>query len=221
VDETPALRQQVSELTHSRTAAGEAEVHTLRRLERDLHDGAQQRLVTAALGLRLAEQKLTPDADPQLRALLSSSAEGLDAALVELRELARGIHPAVLTEAGLLAAVHALAARCPIPVELAAPLLPRLPEAVEATAYFVVAEALTNVIKHARARRVRLTLTQDGGSLLVRVEDDGVGSAEIIGGSGLQGLRDRVAALDGELTVRSVPGAGTWVAATLPCDGAR
>lgn len=215
------VRAQLAEVRESRArivAAGDA---ARRRLERDLHDGAQQRLVTAALGLRLAEQKLGPDADPQLRALLTGSADGLNAALAELRELARGIHPAILTEAGLLAAIDALAARCPIPVDLIAPALPRLPDAVEATAYFVVAEALTNVAKHAHARQVRITVAHGSGELLVQVQDDGAGSAEINAGSGLQGLQDRVAAVDGELTVTSAPGAGTSVVATLPCGGAR
>ena len=117
--------------------------------------------------------------------------------------------------------MEALAARCPIPVELTAPGLPRLPESVEAAAYFVVAEALTNIAKHAHASQARITLAYGSGELVVRIEDDGVGSSEITGGSGPQGLQDRVAALDGGLTVTSVPGSGPSVVATLPCGGAR
>ncbi|TWP50818.1 sensor histidine kinase [Lentzea tibetensis] len=182
-----------------------------RRVERDLHDGAQQRLVVVALGIQLARERAD---DPELAALLADTAEGVTAAITELRELARGIHPALLAESGLGPAIAELATRSPLPVELSVDDLPRLPATVEATAYFVVAEALTNVLKHARATAARVQLSLRGNALSVEVTDDGVGGAQVRDGSGLAGLRDRVRALDGELTVRDA--AGTAVVAEIP-----
>jgi signal transduction histidine kinase len=213
---TAEVSAQLAEVHASRARLVSLTDDERRRVERDLHDGAQQRLVTVALGLRLARRQLGPDGDPEVAALLSATAEGVDAAMVELRELARGIHPALLTEEGLVAALTDLADRAPLPVTLTAPLVPRLPAAVEATVYFVVSEALTNALKHASADRVDVRLQLTGQRLRVDVVDDGVGGASITTASGLHGLRDRVRALGGELHVQSEPGAGTTVVAELP-----
>ena len=191
--------------------AGDAE---RRRLERNLHDGAQQRLVTLSLSLRVAEAKLHDD--PDAAAVLARAADELALALSELRELARGIHPAVLTDHGLGAALNALATRAPLPVDLVVTLGERLPEAVEATAYYVVAEALTNVAKYADATGATVSVTPADGRLLVEVRDNGVGGVNIANGSGLRGLRDRVEALRGTLQIESHPGRGTLVAAAIP-----
>jgi signal transduction histidine kinase len=190
-----------------------------RRVERNLHDGAQQRLVTVALGIQLARQQLD-HADPStVDSLLAATADDVRAAIAELRRLARGIHPALLTEAGLVPAIGELVERTSLPVTLTVPEpLPRLPAPVEATAYFVVAEALTNALKYADASRAEVHIRLVGNRLRVAVVDDGVGGAEPVPGSGLYGLRDRVRALDGELTVRTVagPGTGTEVIAEIP-----
>jgi PAS domain S-box-containing protein len=193
--------------------AGDAE---RRRLERNLHDGAQQRLVALALTLRLCESRLSGIADPDSRALIQRANEELAAALAELRELARGIHPAILTDRGLVPALEMLATRPSIPVELSAPLDDRLPGPVEAAAYYIVAEALTNASKHARATHVRVQVTRADGAALVEVADDGVGGANERGGSGLRGLCDRVEALGGTLELQSPAGAGTTLRARIP-----
>jgi len=194
-------------------AAGDA---ARRRLERDLHDGAQQHLVALAATLRLARMRL--DADPPATGeLLDTAMEGLHAATGELRELARGIHPAVLTEGGLRPAIAGLAGRVALPVDVAGVAADRLPAAVEATAYFVVAEALTNVVRHAGATHAEVSVTPRGDVLIVRVSDDGRGGAGLDRGSGLAGLADRVAAAGGSLTVESAAGAGTIVRAEIPC----
>jgi signal transduction histidine kinase len=192
-------------------AAGDAE---RRRLERNLHDGAQQRLVALSLSLRLAQSKL--QADPEAaNAVLEASREELAAALDELRELARGIHPAILTDRGLSAALDAVAARSPIPVELDITEEP-LPEPVGAAAYYVIAEALANVVKYARASEVKVRVGRDDECARISVEDDGVGGADARDGSGLRGLADRVAALEGTLEVHSPPGGGTRITAEIP-----
>ena len=193
-------------------AVGDAE---RQRLERNLHDGAQQRLVALALTLRICEQRLA-DADAGALELVRQAGAELAGALEELRELARGIHPAILTERGLVAALQMLAGRCGIPVDLSAELEDRLPAPVEAAAYYIVAEALTNATKHAAAARVRVDVRQLDGEALVEVADDGVGGAERSGGSGLRGLADRVDALGGELELVSPAGAGTLLRARLP-----
>jgi signal transduction histidine kinase len=192
--------------------AGDAE---RRRLERNLHDGAQQRLATLALTLRRIEQRLHGDA--AVAGLLAEAREELALALEELRELARGIHPAVLTERGLVAAVEGLARRSPIPVELDVDLArsPAGPE--EAAAYYVVSEALANVIKYAGASVVHVRMTCRDGDGVVEVEDDGVGGADAGKGSGLRGLADRVEALGGRFELQSPPGGGTVVRASIPC----
>jgi signal transduction histidine kinase len=191
-------------------------LHERRRLERDLHDGAQQRLVSLALTLRMAREKLGPDAGEAGR-LLDRSRQELDEALEEIRELARGIHPAVLSERGLGAAVEALAHRAPLPVEVGEVPAQRLAEQVELTAYFVVSEALTNVAKHASATHVSVTVTNGNGRLAVEVSDDGVGGADIALGTGLRGLSDRLATIEGRLDVESEPGRGTTLRASIPC----
>jgi signal transduction histidine kinase len=194
--------------------AGDAE---RRRLERNLHDGAQQRLVTLALVLRLAESRLTDD--PVAAAeLLGRASEELALGLEELRELARGIHPAILTDRGLTPAVEALATRATLPVEVHGMPSERLPEAIEAAAFYVVSEALANVAKYASASRARVEVALDDGLLVVEVSDDGVGGADAGKGSGLRGLADRVEALGGGLRVSSEPGQGTTVRAELPMD---
>jgi PAS domain S-box-containing protein len=186
-----------------------------RRLERNLHDGAQQRLVTLSLSLRLALAKL--DSDPEgARAAFAAAGDELALALEELRELARGLHPAVLTDRGLRAAVEMLAGRSPVPVEVAEIPDDRLPEAVEAAAYYLIAEALTNVAKYARASMVRVRVAARDASVLVEVSDDGVGGADPAGGSGLRGLADRVEALGGSLDVASPAGTGTSLRAEIP-----
>ncbi|ABW16033.1 integral membrane sensor signal transduction histidine kinase [Parafrankia sp. EAN1pec] len=215
------VRAQLTEVRASRVRIVAAADEQRRRIERDLHDGAQQQLVTAALILRLARDRLGPaPPDPELGTLLRRAADGLEAAVKELRELARGIHPAVLTEAGLLPALRTLAARSAFPVQIVdGPALPPLPDPVAATAYFVAAEAVTNAAKHARANQIHVHVRTSGNRLLVTVADDGVGGADMSAGTGLLGLRDRTAALDGSLVVRSLPGAGTSVHAELPLEG--
>jgi signal transduction histidine kinase len=187
-----------------------------RQLERDLHDGAQQRLVSLAIILRMAQEKLDPDAG-EARDLLDRSRHELDEALKEIRELARGIHPTVLTDRGLGAAVEALAHRAPLPVEVGETPAQALPEQVELAAYFVVSEALTNVAKHASATYASVTVTSGAARLSVEVSDDGVGGADIALGTGLRGLGDRLAAIGGELDVDSKPGHGTTLRASIPC----
>jgi len=178
------------ELADSRARIVQAGDDERRRLERNLHDGAQQRLVALSLELRLVERKLT-GGDPMAGELLKQASEDLAGALEELRELARGIHPAILSDKGLVPALEMLAGRATIPVELCAALDGRLPPPVEAAAYYLVAEALTNAAKHARASCVNVNVTRANGRAVVEVADDGVGGADLRGGSGLRGLRDR------------------------------
>jgi signal transduction histidine kinase len=192
--------------------AGDAE---RRRLERNLHDGAQQRLVTLALVLRLAESRLSDDL-PAAAELLAQASDELALSLEELRELARGIHPAILTDRGLTPALEALATRATLPVEVNGLPPERLPEPIEAAAYYVVSESLTNVAKYASASRARVDLARADGVFVVEVSDDGVGGADAGRGSGLRGLADRVEALGGRLSVLSEPGQGTTVRAELP-----
>jgi signal transduction histidine kinase len=196
----------------STIAAADAE---RRRLERNLHDGAQQRLVSLALDLRAVEAHLTNDPDAARRKL-ASAREELALALEELRDLARGMHPAVLRHRGLGPALNALAARAPEPVRVAALPGERLPEPVEAAAYYVVAEALTNVSRHARATSVTVSVTRTGDRARIEVRDDGSGGADPGHGSGLRGLADRLEALGGRLELHSPPGAGTALIGELP-----
>jgi signal transduction histidine kinase len=209
------LRARVEQLHASRARIVEAGTAERRRLERDLHDGAQQRLVSLSLTLRLAQARVATD-PVAAGELVAAAQEELTLALAELRELARGIHPAVLSDRGLGAALEALAGRSPVPVRLAAMPGDRLPEAVEAAAYFVVAEALTNVVKYADASNATISVTRHNGTAVVEVTDDGVGGADPRRGTGLRGLADRVAALDGHLALDSEPGRGTRLRAEIP-----
>jgi signal transduction histidine kinase len=209
------LRAHVDELHASRARIVSAGYAERQRLERDLHDGAQQRLMALGINLRLARNRITDDAEAA--ALLDASLEELNEATAELRELARGIHPAVLTDRGLTAALNGLAGRSPVPVQLVQTPDERLPSSVESAVYFVVAEALTNVARYAQARTVSVTVVRTNGQVDVAVSDDGVGGADPAHGSGLRGLSDRVAALDGRLELTSDNGDGTTVRALIPC----
>jgi signal transduction histidine kinase len=207
------VRAQLAEVRASRgriVAAADAE---RRRIERNLHDGAQQRLVTLSLTLGLAASRDTAaNSDALSRAL-----DEVEEAIVELRELARGIHPTLLREEGLETAVEALARRTPLPVSVEGSVGDRLPDPVELAAYFVVSEALTNVVKHASASEATVRLGRKADTLRVVVEDDGVGGARAAADSGLAGLRDRLEALDAKLVIESEPGRGTTVLAEIPC----
>lgn len=207
---------QLDEVRASRARILQAGDDERRRLERDLHDGAQQRLLAIGMALQLARDQTdagAPGAD-----LLREAEVELEAALVELRQLARGIHPAVLSDQGLVGAVRSAAARVSIPVDVSAPPAVNANEVVEKTAYFVVCEALQNVAKHAHATRATVTIVQDGGTVCVEVRDDGAGGATEGAGSGLTGLRDRVEAVGGTFAVESATNAGTIVTALLPCE---
>jgi signal transduction histidine kinase len=209
------LQARLVELRESRARIVEAGYAERRRVERDLHDGAQQRLVALALDLRMARGKL--DEDPATAAeLLEDATLELAAATEELRELARGLHPPVLTDRGLVAALEALAGRSPIPVSVEADGAERAPPSAAAAAYFVASEALTNVVRHAQAQQAMVRVGRADGRLCVEIRDDGRGGADPTGGSGLRGLSDRVAALDGSLEVESPPGRGTVVRAVIP-----
>jgi signal transduction histidine kinase len=201
------------QLAASRARIVQAGDQERRRIERNLHDGAQQRLVALALSLRMAQTALA--ADPRAAALLAQASGELQLTLEELRELARGIHPAVLSDRGLAAALEALAGRCAVPVDLEVP-QERLPEQVEATSYYLVAESLTNIAKYAGATEASVTVRREGDCLHVEVRDDGVGGADMERGTGLRGLADRVEALHGTLRIESPAGAGTRVAAVIP-----
>jgi signal transduction histidine kinase len=208
------LEARVEELRASRARLVEAGDAERRRLERDLHDGAQSRLVAVALLLKSAQNRAGED--PKLTGLLERAHAELQTSLGELRELARGIHPAVLTDRGLEPALRTLADRVPVPVALEADVQDRLPPPVEIAAYFVVSEALQNVTKYANAQSASVELKRVDGVVCVEIRDDGVGGADAAGGSGLRGLEDRVAALDGTLSVDSPPGRGTRLRAEIP-----
>jgi signal transduction histidine kinase len=210
------LRAKVQELRSSRERMLRIGLEERRRLERDLHDGAQQRLVSMALNMRLARASLQRD-PAAAEQLLDTAGEELESALDELRELARGIHPAVLSDRGLDTALETLARRAPVPVELERLPGARLPEAIELAAYFVVAEALTNVAKYAQASHASVSVERHNGRLLVEVADDGVGGANPADGTGLRGLADRLAVIEGRLEVDSTPGRGTTIRAKIPC----
>jgi signal transduction histidine kinase len=209
------LRDRLEDLRASRARLVEAGDAERRRLERDLHDGAQSRLVGLALLLRTARTRATGDGE--LAALLDRAQAELQTSLGELRELARGIHPAVLTERGLAPALDGLVSRAPVPVTVEADTDERLPGPVESAAYFVVSEALANVAKYARASHATVRVRRANGRVTVDVTDDGVGGADAARGSGLRGLADRVAALDGTLSLDSPPGRGTRLRAEIPC----
>jgi signal transduction histidine kinase len=210
------LRARLEELRASRARIVEAAQDERRRIERDLHDGTQQRLVSIAMTLGLADSRL--DRDPSAaKPLLDEARASLTRALRELRELSQGIHPGILTERGLRAALEDLAYGARLPLELDVDLSERLPDRVEAAAYYVVSEALTNIVKYAQASAVRVRVQQTDGRAVVEVADDGVGGADRTHGTGLRGLSDRVDALGGRLRVESPPGRGTVVHAEIPC----
>jgi PAS domain S-box-containing protein len=210
-----ALASQREELRRSRARIVEAEAAERRRLERNLHDGAQARLVTVSLSLRLAQARL--ESSPEAAAeLIAGASSELAVALEELRDLARGLHPAILADHGLGPALDSLAGRAPLPVEVTDRPDGRLPEPVEVAAFYVVAEALTNVAKYAKASHATIGARRHGESLVVEIADDGIGGADPSGGSGLRGLADRVEALGGALEVESEPGSGTRIRAAIP-----
>jgi signal transduction histidine kinase len=207
----------VGQLEHSRARVVDAAEAERRRIERDLHDGAQQRLVALAMNLGRARSRY--DEDPAAaRALLDEAHGEAKQALVELRDLARGIHPAVLTDRGLDAALSGLAGRCPVPVTVEVDAGARPSRTVEAIAYFVVAEALTNIAKHSRASQASVVVRRLNGSLRLVVTDDGVGGADLATGSGLAGLADRVSGVDGRLSLDSPAGGPTVLTVELPCE---
>ncbi len=209
------LQARLEELHGSRARIVEAGQRERQRLERNLHDGAQQRLVALSLELKLLEKRL--DADPEAQGRLDGARQEIAASLEELRELARGIHPAVVTGHGLSVALESLVARSPVPVELNVDLEERMPEAVEVAAYYLISESLTNIAKYAQASAAIVVVKRANGELVVEVADDGVGGATTEGGSGLRGLADRVEALDGRLEILSPSGSGTRVRAEIPC----
>ena len=208
-----------AELAASRARVVVAGDQARRRFERNLHDGVQQRLVSLALRLRRIERRL-PGEQPELKAALSETVQELNEATDEVREVAQGIHPAILTQGGLAPALRTLALRSSIPVEVVVEREERLPEPVEVAAYYVAAEALTNAAKHATASRAWVTLERQGGLVRLRVSDDGVGGADPSTGSGLTGVRDRIEALGGSLAVRSPRGQGTVLDVALPLAAA-
>jgi signal transduction histidine kinase len=214
-----ALARRVATLETSRRAVLDVEASELRRIERDLHDGAQQRLVRLSLDLGVAAERI--DEDPAAaKVLVEEARDQARLALAELRDLVRGISPAILLDRGLVPALSALAGRGAVPVVVASELPDglRLPDVVERAAYFVVAESVANLAKHARATRAEIRCRYQGGRLVVEIEDDGVGGARVAPGGGLGGLADRLAALDGALEVSSPEGGPTVVRATIPTD---
>ncbi len=210
------LERQVDQLRDSRSRVVDSVDAERRRIERDLHDGAQQRLVAVAMNLGRARSHYDDDPDTA-RQLLDEAHRDAKQALAELRDLARGIHPAVLTDRGLDAALSGLAGRCPVPVKVSVAVEPRCTPTIEAIAYFVVSEALANIAKHAQASRAAVSVHRRGERLLVEVTDDGIGGADADRGSGIAGLRDRVAGVDGTLEVISPAGGPTTLKVDLPC----
>jgi signal transduction histidine kinase len=210
------LRARLAELQASRARLVEATDAERRRIERDLHDGTQQRLVSIAMSLGLLERKL-PERPAEAKPLVHETREALAVALAELRELTQGIHPTLLAERGLAAALDELCRRAALPAQVELTLDTRLPDQVESAAYFFVSEALTNAAKHSHASSVRVSAASDGRTLNVEIADDGIGGATPGAGSGLRGLADRVEALGGRLTISSPPGRGTTLRAEIPC----
>jgi signal transduction histidine kinase len=209
------LERRIAELESDRGVVVDTAAADLRRIERDLHDGAQARLVNLAMGLGLAKEKLLED--PDTAAAMVDEAHGeVKLALQELRDLARGIHPAVLTDRGLDAALSSVASRCTVPVKVTVDLDARPAEAIEGIAYFTVSELLQNISKHSAARAASVEVWRTDDRLLIQVEDDGRGGASLDGGSGLRGLADRLGAVDGLFVVDSPPGGPTTVTAELP-----
>jgi signal transduction histidine kinase len=213
------VRAQLEEVRASRERIVEAGDVERRRVERNLHDGAQQRLVTLSLAMRRLRDEVPDEAVAMMAAPIDALLAELRLAIEELRELARGIHPAILTEEGIAGAVASLADRSGVPVRIEGAPDGRFPDAIEATVYFVVAECLANVAKYASATRATIAITVSDGILGVAVADDGIGGADVAKGTGLRGLLDRVEAVGGRLAVESSPGIGTVVRAEVPLDG--
>jgi signal transduction histidine kinase len=213
------LRRQVDELARSRSQAARAEAQSLRRLERDLHDGPQQRLIRLGMDLSTAERRLAAADVDQAREILAEARRQTEDTLAELRALSRGIAPPVLTDRGLVAALVSVAAGSPVPATLRTDLAEsvRFEPAVENAAYFVACEALANAAKHAAASQVDLVLVLDEGVLDLMVSDDGRGGAQVVPGHGLAGLRDRAAGVGGVVDVLGGPGHGTMVRVRIPC----
>ncbi|MGX7671539.1 sensor domain-containing protein [Plantactinospora sp. DSM 117369] len=210
------LSARVERLVETRTAVVDASATELRRIERDLHDGAQARLVALTMNLGMAEDMF--DTDPvAAKAMLADARAGAQTAMSELRDLVRGIHPPMLADRGLAGAAEALAAASPVPVDLDLRLGRRLGAPVESAAYFVLAEALTNAIRHAGAGRIEMSIVDEETRLRLRVRDDGRGGADPAFGTGLRGIERRLGAFDGSVTVTSPPGGPTLVEAVLPC----
>ena len=210
------LRARLEELRGSRQRVVEAGQEERKRLERNLHDGAQQRLVALALDLRMLERRL--GGDPDSRAQIDRMRNEIALSLDELRDIAHGLHPAVVTGHGLEVALESLVAHAPLPVQLNVELDERVDEPVEVAAYYVVSESLANIGKHAQASRATVAVARTDSELVVEIVDDGVGGADTEAGSGLRGLADRVEALDGRLRVWTPHGGGTRVRAELPCE---
>ncbi|HEV2476051.1 MAG TPA: histidine kinase [Candidatus Dormibacteraeota bacterium] len=213
------LRAQLEEVRESRARLVEAADNERQRVERDLHDGAQQQLVTLLLSMQMTKTEAMRRSDPETAVMIEANIVALKQALEELRELGRGIHPTILTQAGLVPAIMSLGERSPIPVEVRGELGEvRLEPPLEAALYFVVSEAMTNAVKHSRARRMCVSLDRPPGIAVVEISDDGVGGAVLSMGSGLRGLIDRVAAVGGRLTVKSDREGGTTIHAEVPCE---
>ncbi len=211
------MQAQLEQVRASRARIVEAGDAARRRIERDLHDGAQQRLVTLSLALGMARSQVA-GSDPDLAALLEGASKEAREAIAELRELARGIHPAVLTETGLSGAIQALVERSPVATTVSAVPACRFPAPIEATAYFVVSEALANVAKHAPGATAQVAVRQSAERIVVEIVDDGPGGARPDSGSGLRGLADRVASVGGTLQLESTNGGGTRLRAEIPCQ---
>jgi len=217
VSEKSRLALRVQQLTSSRAETVDTSAAELRRIERDLHDGAQARLVALGMNLAMAEHQITDDPEVA-RALLAEAREASVSALAELRDLVRGIHPPVLADRGLAGAVQALALTVPFPVHLDCQLNTRLPAPLESAAYFALAEALTNVIKHAAATEASIVVRHEGDVLHLEVTDNGSGGADPSAGTGLRGIERRLSAFDGTLTVESPDGGPTRLVMVLPCS---
>jgi signal transduction histidine kinase len=209
------LGARLDELRGSRTRVIEAGQRERKRLERNLHDGAQQRLVALSLELTMLKKRL--DADPEATTRIDHARSEIAMSLEELRDVARGLHPAVLTGHGLAVALESLVARAPVPVRLTVELEERMPEPLEVAAYYLVSESLANIGKHAQATSATIDVTRRNGEVVIEIVDDGIGGADTEGGSGLRGLADRVEALDGRLRVWTPRGSGTRVRAEMPC----
>jgi signal transduction histidine kinase len=210
------MQERVTQLESSRLAAVDSAEAERRRIERDLHDGAQQRLIALAMGLGAARERLETDPE-RVRQLVAEAHEDAKAALKDLRDLVRGIHPVILEERGLVPALSAVVARSPVPVSLHVDVHPRPSSAVESTAYFVVSEALANMARHAQARSAQVTMVRAADRLVIEVRDDGIGGADATKGTGLTGLRNRVASHGGSMHVVSPPGGPTTLLAEIPC----